>query len=135
MTFGLATAIGPLLRTERERAALTQAQLARRAGTTQQHLSRVEQGHLSPTTALLDRLFDALDLQLTVQVEQRDADLDAGIAAAEQDESQVEAELQLNRPLLRTLPPTLPYAFDGQLGRVSRITDSLVQGAGSSMDH
>jgi transcriptional regulator with XRE-family HTH domain len=80
--YRLATAIAPLLRAEREKAALTQTQLARRAATTQQHVSRLEAGRLAPTTALLDRLFEALGLQLHVTVEQRDADPDAGIDAA-----------------------------------------------------
>jgi transcriptional regulator with XRE-family HTH domain len=114
--YGLATAIAPLLRAEREKAALTQAQLARRAGTTQQHVSRLERGGLAPTTALLDRLFDALDLQLRVTVEQRDADLDAYIDAAREDDDQVVAELQLTRAVTRSLNPEVPYLIDGQLG-------------------
>jgi len=114
--YGLATAIAPLLRAEREKAALTQAQLAGRAGTTQQHVSSLERGRLAPTTSLLDRLFDALDLQLRVTVEQRDADLDAGIDAAHEDDDQVAAELRTTRTVTRTLNPEVPFLIDGQLG-------------------
>jgi len=113
--FGLCMAIGPLLRAEREKQALTQAQLARRAGTSQQHISKLEAGRVSPTTALLDRVFDALGLQLRVTVEARDADLDAGIDAATAAVDNVEANLHALRALTRSLPPDTPYLVDGQL--------------------
>ncbi|WP_203719352.1 helix-turn-helix domain-containing protein, partial [Asanoa siamensis] len=114
--YGLTTAIAPLLRLEREKAALTQAQLARRAGTTQQHLSRLEQGKVSPTASLLDRLFDALNLQLRLTVEARDADLDATLDAGGETEDDLAAELMMTRAVTKTLPPEVPFLLDGQLG-------------------
>ncbi|MEV4620393.1 helix-turn-helix transcriptional regulator [Asanoa sp. NPDC049573] len=111
--YGLATAIAPLLRAEREKAALTQAQLARRAATTQQHVSMIESGHVAPTIALLDRLFDALGLQLRVSVEQRDADLDAGMDAASDDTR--EDDLCTANSLTKRLDADVPFLLDGQL--------------------
>lgn len=55
-----------LLRSVRLRRGLTQAQLARRAGTTQTAISRLERGDRSPTTATLRRLLIVMgeDLEL-----------------------------------------------------------------------
>lgn len=111
--YGLVVAVAPLLRAEREKAALTQGQLARRAATTQQHLSMIESGGVAPTTALLDRLFDAMGLQLRLTVEQRDADLDAGIDAARDDP--LSHHVWACDLLTKRLPPDVPYLIDGQL--------------------
>ena len=51
---------GSLIRKRRLAHGLTQAKLARRAGTTQAALSRLERGSLSPTVATLERLLGAL---------------------------------------------------------------------------
>lgn len=78
----LAKRVGWLLRIEREKRGLTQVRLARRVGTSQQCVSRVEAGRFAATTDLLERLFDAIDAQLDVGVQARDADLDRSIAEA-----------------------------------------------------
>ena len=59
---------GELLRETRRRRALDQADLARRAGTTQTYVSRIERGAVSPSLKTLRRLFNAMgvDLQLGV---------------------------------------------------------------------
>jgi transcriptional regulator with XRE-family HTH domain len=44
------------VRALRERHGLTQSQLAYRAGTSQQAISRIEAGHVSPSVDLIDRL-------------------------------------------------------------------------------
>ena len=57
---------GRLIRSSRERHGLTQAQLARRAGTTQTAISRLEQGDRSPSVETLRRLLLVMgeDLEL-----------------------------------------------------------------------
>lgn len=55
---------GELIRTRRSAYGLTQEQLARRAGTTQAALSRLERGELSPTVATLERLLGCLGEEL-----------------------------------------------------------------------
>jgi transcriptional regulator with XRE-family HTH domain len=111
--YSLAAAIAPMLRAEREKAALTQAQLARRAATTQQHVSELEAGRRAPTTAVLDRLFDALGLQLSVAVEPRDADLDAGIDTAAGDD--LAYDLRTADFMTKRLETDIPFVIDGQL--------------------
>jgi transcriptional regulator with XRE-family HTH domain len=51
---------GDLVRERRLAHGLTQAQLARRAGTTQTALSRLERGELSPSVATLQRILFTL---------------------------------------------------------------------------
>jgi transcriptional regulator with XRE-family HTH domain len=59
---------GELLRETRRQRGLDQADLARRAGTTQTYVSRIERGAVSPSLKTLRRLFNAMgvDLQLGV---------------------------------------------------------------------
>lgn len=60
---------GALLRQTRIERGLDQASLARRAGTTQTYVSRVERGAVSPSIKTLARLFAAVGQQLTLGVE------------------------------------------------------------------
>jgi transcriptional regulator with XRE-family HTH domain len=53
-----------LLRTTRERHALSQRRLARRAGTTQAVVSRIEAGQVAPSVETLERLFAAMGWEL-----------------------------------------------------------------------
>lgn len=55
------------LRTARERAGLTQTEMARRTGTSQATLSAYESGRKQPSVATLDRLLAAAGARLTVQ--------------------------------------------------------------------
>ena len=55
---------GELVRGLRQRAGLTQRQLAIRAGTTTTAISRLERGHLSPTVQTLSRLLLCLGHRL-----------------------------------------------------------------------
>lgn len=48
----------------RERAGLTQAELAARTGISQADISRIERGSTSPTTRTLHRIADALDAEV-----------------------------------------------------------------------
>ncbi|HEX5543788.1 MAG TPA: helix-turn-helix transcriptional regulator [Micromonospora sp.] len=106
---------GRLLRVEREHAQLTQQALAERAGTSQQRISRFETGTYAPTTTMIERLFDALGLQIRLEIEARDADLDAAITAAREiDEEDVDILLPDLGYLLRRAND-LRYLIDGEL--------------------
>ena len=59
---------GILIREARERHALSQQALARRAGTTQKHISRIERGESSPSLATLARLLAAMGELLELHV-------------------------------------------------------------------
>jgi transcriptional regulator with XRE-family HTH domain len=55
---------GAILRDARLRAGLTQRELARRAGTSQSVIARIEQGRSDPSTATLARLLAASGFEL-----------------------------------------------------------------------
>ncbi|MGL4743925.1 MAG: helix-turn-helix domain-containing protein, partial [Dermatophilaceae bacterium] len=59
-----ATAVGPLLRTWRERRRLSQQQLSDISGVSGRHLSRVETGRARPSPEMIIRLADHLDVPL-----------------------------------------------------------------------
>jgi transcriptional regulator with XRE-family HTH domain len=61
--------VGTLLRETRAERGIGQAELARRAGTTQTYISRVERGAVSPALTTLDRLFHAMGYRLSLDVE------------------------------------------------------------------
>jgi transcriptional regulator with XRE-family HTH domain len=58
-----------LLKEARDRAGLTQRELARRAGTSQAMVARIERGQQSPSVATLERLIRACGLELRVETE------------------------------------------------------------------
>ena len=60
-----------LLCQARTRAGLSQRALARRAGTAQSVIARIEQGITSPTWDTLERLLEAADFEVRAQVEPR----------------------------------------------------------------
>ena len=63
--------VGRLLRRARARAALSQRELARRAGTAQSVVARIERGQSSPTWATLQRLLEAAGCELRAAVGER----------------------------------------------------------------
>jgi transcriptional regulator with XRE-family HTH domain len=65
---------GGLLRQARTRAALSQRELARRAGTAQSVIARIERGQTSPTLETLERLLAAagVELHASLAVKERD---------------------------------------------------------------
>jgi transcriptional regulator with XRE-family HTH domain len=111
----LAVRVGQLLQNERAMRRLAQATVAERAGTTQQQVSLVERGLAQPTTALLDRLFGALDLQVRVDPEPIGTDSDAEIARYERFTEADRAEwlLRYERTLRRL--DGMPYVLTGRL--------------------
>ena len=76
---------GELVREARKRAALTQAQLAERAGTTQSAIARLESGRTSPALEQVERLLRLCGFQLIVELAPYD------------DSDIVQAEAQLRR--------------------------------------
>lgn len=56
--------VGALLRDTRGRHRISQATLARRAGTTQKQISRIERGDISPSIATVARLLAAMGERL-----------------------------------------------------------------------
>lgn len=71
---------GDLVREARRRAALTQRELADRAGTTQSAIARLESGRTSPSFELVQRLLQLCGFALLVQLDPYD---DSDIAQAE----------------------------------------------------
>jgi transcriptional regulator with XRE-family HTH domain len=65
------TTAATLLRQARTRAGLSQRALARRAGTAQSVIARIEKGQTSPTWETLERLLDAANVDLSAQLESR----------------------------------------------------------------
>jgi transcriptional regulator with XRE-family HTH domain len=55
----------------RTRAGLSQRALARRAGTAQSVIARIERGQTSPTWETLERLLEAADVELSAQLDPR----------------------------------------------------------------
>ena len=111
----LAEVVGVLLCAERNRAKLSQAQLAERIGVSQQRLSRIERGTVSISLATVQRIFTRLNKQLRVEVvplrADMDIDIDRGLALSEEDRA---VDLGLHRSLLRTLGD-IPFAVTGRL--------------------
>jgi transcriptional regulator with XRE-family HTH domain len=72
-----------LLRTARREAGLTQAELARRAGTTQSAIARMERRGANPTVAWLDRALGATGrrLQLDAAAPATDSGVDETLTA------------------------------------------------------
>ena len=62
----------------RNRAGLTQMELARKMGTTQPVVARMEGGRIQPSLRTLQRLAAATDSRLTIRFERRHAERRAG---------------------------------------------------------
>lgn len=86
--------VGGWARALRERHGLTQGQLAYRAGTSQQAVSRIEAGHVSPSIALLERLAACCGEELVLDSRPREVPFD-GAQLAEQASMSIAERLQL----------------------------------------
>ena len=92
--------IGPSIRGARTRARLTQAELARRSGTSQATLSAYETGRKKPSVATLSRILEAAGAELTVRpgpLRRNGHALEQVLALAEQMPTRHAAELQFPR--------------------------------------
>ena len=67
---------GELIRATRTRAGLSQERLARRAGTKQSAISRLEAGEISPTVETLDLLMRAMGERLHISGTEPERDYD-----------------------------------------------------------
>jgi ribosome-binding protein aMBF1 (putative translation factor) len=61
--------VGSVVRAARRRAGMSQVELARRAGTSQPSIARLERGLVSPTVISLDRIARALGVELVIDFE------------------------------------------------------------------
>jgi transcriptional regulator with XRE-family HTH domain len=64
-----ALGVASAVRSARRRAGMSQMELARRVGTSQPSIARLEQGRVSPTVTSLERIAKALGAQLVVDFE------------------------------------------------------------------
>jgi transcriptional regulator with XRE-family HTH domain len=69
MVYACGVKAGELLKASRLERGLDQAGLARRSGTTQNYISRVERGVISPSVRTLERLMHALGCRLVLDAE------------------------------------------------------------------
>lgn len=116
--------IGTILKDRRDKAALTQTELARRACVSQSTISAVERGTRRPSLTLIGRVLAALGLQIrlaTEPLEEPEADLDAAIDA------------------MRATPPAdrlTGFRFDGAaLLRMLAPAAPVVEGAAGAVLH
>ena len=115
MTATLSGEFGTVLREWRNRRRLSQIDLAIDAGTTQRHLSFLEQGRSAPGRDIVIRLADSLRLTLR----QRNALLTAaGFAPAH-------PESPPNAPLLDTVRTALQHVLDGHLPYPAMVMDGF----------
>lgn len=61
--------VGATVRVARQRVGISQRELARRTGTSQPAVARLERGQVSPTVVVLDRIARALDAELVIDFE------------------------------------------------------------------
>jgi len=61
--------VGSAVRAARRKAGLSQVELAKRAGTSQPSIARLERGLVSPTVISLDRIARALGTELVIDFE------------------------------------------------------------------
>ncbi len=118
----LVETIGILLCAQRNRANLSQARLAERAGVSQQKLSKIERGAVNVSLATVQQIFASLGQQLRVEAvplrSDMDIDIDRGISVTAEVRAQ---EVDQHRTLLRTLGD-IPFVITGRLA-------AFVQGA------
>jgi transcriptional regulator with XRE-family HTH domain len=110
--------VARLLRMQREKADLSQSALAAAAGTTQQRVSRIEQGRHAPSLAVLDRLFAVLGHQLRVELEELDADVDTTIDRVGELTDDKRAEAMGFFGYLLDKLAGVPYLIEGELGAI-----------------
>jgi transcriptional regulator with XRE-family HTH domain len=89
---------GQILRNARQRAGVSQARLAIRAGTTQSAISRIERDQVSPSVATLRGLLHLLGIDLKLEAVDRDAGIDRAMVRSRlalAPEDRVKAGLEL----------------------------------------
>jgi transcriptional regulator with XRE-family HTH domain len=94
-----------LLRHARRRRGLTQAELARRAGTSQPVVSAYERGHRDPSTATLRRLLAAAGERLELGLGEAASDVEPPVDLAEHGRRLVDVLLLADAVPHRPRPP------------------------------
>lgn len=115
MTVSAPSEFGPVLREWRNRRRLSQIDLAIEAGTTQRHVSFLEQGRSAPGRDIVSRLADSLQLTLR----QRNALLSTAGFAPAHPESAPEA------PLLQPVREALQHVLNGHLPYPAIVMDGF----------
>jgi transcriptional regulator with XRE-family HTH domain len=118
----LASTVGWMFQNERAQRQMSQARAAERLGTSQQWVSQVERGAVSPTTDVIERLFAIFDLKVTLDVEPIGSDLDGEIddVSTLSDDDRAEVVECFRYPF--DLLADVPWVLSGRLG-------AFVQGA------
>ena len=118
----LAATVGWMFQHERAERQMSQARAAERLGATQQWVSQIERGAVSPTTDALERLFSIFDLRVILDVEPIGSDVDGEIddVSTLSDDDRIEVVECFHRPL--TQLTGFPWVLSGRLG-------AFVQGA------
>ena len=96
-----------LLRTARERAGLSQRELAKRAGTSHSTLSAYERGRIVPSVDTLDRLLRSAGFESEVRLERRVREFD-GLDRGEELVRALELAAQFPRRAAGALARSLP---------------------------
>ncbi|MBV8180078.1 MAG: helix-turn-helix domain-containing protein, partial [Mycobacterium sp.] len=115
MSVSAPSEFGTVLREWRNRRRLSQIDLAIEAGTTQRHVSFLEQGRSAPGRDIVSRLADSLQLSLR----QRNALLSTAGFEPAHPESPADA------PLLRPVRAALQHVLDGHLPYPAIVMDGF----------
>lgn len=116
MSSQLAIELGRLLRNRREKAGWTQHRLAREAGTSQQHLSRVERGDQAAGLGTVDRLFTVLGWRVHVDLAVLDDELDDRIDRIGEIDDAAKVSAMWVFQWYLDKAAGLPYVIEGELG-------------------
>lgn len=114
---------GELLRAARRQRGLSQADLARRAATTQNYVSRIERGAVEPSLPTLQRFVHATGMRLRVDVE--------SLPVGNEDRRQLRADFEASTPEQRVADAMalsqfltgVAAAADSPEGRTGRAED------------
>lgn len=113
----------PIVRAVRERAHLTQRELADRADTTQAVVARVESGNSNPSVATLRRLLHAAGFDLKVEIVKRPG-TDPVIEAYKRDVDQTLLIEQLRKTPEQRMQSLVAMArLSAQFGRARRVAE------------
>ncbi len=105
---------GELVREGRKRAGLTQVELARRAGTTQSAIARLESGRTSPSLEDVERYLRLCGFQLLVSLAPYDdSDLRQAEARLQRTPSGRIAEMEAGLAFARQLQDAMTRSRDG----------------------
>ena len=114
--------LAAVVRSLRGQADVTQAELARRVGTTQSAISRWENGHEEPRWSTLQQIAAACDLNVTIVVDEDvdRAQLRSHLAMSPADRLRAVANVSRLRSLSTAAPDTAPGRTRPRTARIGR---------------